>query len=118
MLLRVLRSKLHRAVVTEADVDYVGSITIDMDLADAAGLIEGEVVLVADLNNGNRLETYVMAGQRGSGTICMNGAAANLINVGDRVIVMAWAYASPDEARSLKPTVVVVDENNRITQRL
>lgn len=118
MLLRILRSKLHRAVVTAADVDYVGSITIDEDLIDAAGLVPGEIVLVADLNNGNRLETYVMAGPRRSGTVCMNGAAARLIDVGDRIIVMAWGMVEASEARQVQPTVLVLDAHNHIAQRL
>ena len=118
MLIRVLRSKVHRAAVTEADPDYVGSITIDMDLADAAGLLAGEFVLVADLNNGQRFQTYVMPGRRRSGTICINGAAARLVDVGDRIIIMGWAYVTPEEARSLKPAILVVNERNEVVRKL
>jgi len=118
MLLKVLRAKLHRATVTCAEVDYVGSITIDRDLLDATGIGPGECVLVADLTDGARFETYVMEGQRGSGTICINGAAARLVDVGDHVIVMAFAYVEPAEAGTLKPKVVLVDENNKVTRTL
>lgn len=118
MLIKVLRAKIHRAVVTQAEVDYVGSITIDRDLLDATGIAVGECVLVADLADGERFETYVFEGARGSGTICVNGAAARLVNVGDRVIIMAFAYAEPDEARALKPQVVLVDDSNRVVRTL
>ena len=114
MLVKVLRGKLHRAKVTEAAVDYVGSITIDRDLMDAAGLLPGECVLVADLTDGARFETYVMEGDRGSGVICINGAAARLVDVGDLVIIMSFAYLDPAEAAALKPKVVLVNENNGI----
>jgi len=115
MLLKVLRAKIHRATVTDACVDYVGSITIDRDLMDAAGILPGECVLVADLTDGDRFETYVMEGGRGSGTVCVNGAAARLVRAGDLVIIMAFAYASPEEAPKIKPRVVLVDDANRIT---
>ena len=115
MFIRVLRAKIHQATVTEADVEYAGSIAIDMDLADAVGIVAGEFVLVADLANGQRFETYVIPARRGSGTICINGAAARLVNVGDRVIVMAWAYVTPAEAGKLVPAIIVLDEKNRIT---
>ncbi len=113
MLLKVMRAKIHRAVVTEARIEYVGSITIDRDLLDASGLLPGECVLVADMADGARFETYVMEGERGSGTICINGAAARLVSVGDEVIIMAFGYLSPEEAASLKPKVVLVDADNR-----
>ena len=118
MLLKVLRSKIHRATITDAHVDYVGSVTIDRDLIDASGMLAGECVLVADLTDGARFETYVMEGERGSGTICINGAAARLVDVGDHIIIMAFAYATPEEAAQLKPSIVLVDENNRITGKL
>lgn len=118
MLLKVMRGKIHRAKVTEAVAEYVGSITIDRELMDAAGLVPGECVLVADLADGARFETYVFEGAPGSGVICVNGAAARLVAVGDLVIIMAFAYAEPDEARGLKPNVVLVDENNKITRTL
>jgi aspartate 1-decarboxylase len=118
MLIRVLRAKLHRAAVTACEVDYVGSITIDMDLVDAAGLVARELVLLPDLPHRRPFEPHVMAGPRGSGTVCINGAAAKLAAVGDRVIVMAWAYVQPEEARRLEPTVVVLNERNEIQQRL
>jgi len=110
----LLRSKIHRATVTEARVDYVGSITLDHDLMDKAGLMEGEKVLVADLTNGARLETYVIAGESGSGVVCMNGACARLIHAGDRVIVMGFELsAEPVEARK-----VLVDAQNRFVRYL
>lgn len=118
MFVKVLKSKIHRAKVTEADVDYVGSITIDPDLIDAVSMFAGQCVLVADLENGQRFETYVMEGERGSGTICVNGAAAHKVSVGDLVIVMGFVYASPDEARELEPSVVLVDENNKPVRKL
>jgi aspartate 1-decarboxylase len=118
MLLKMLRAKIHRATITQAEVDYVGSITIDRDLLDASGIVVGESVLVADLTDGARFETYVLAGEPGSGTICINGAAARLVRVGDKVIVMAYAYATPDEAREFSPFVVLVDDDNRFTRKL
>ena len=114
MFLKILRAKIHRATITEADVDYVGSITIDRDLLDASGILPGESVLVADVQNGARFETYTVEGAAGSGIICVNGAAARLVTVGDKVIIMAFAYAQPDEARSLHSQVVLVDDHNRI----
>ena len=117
MFLKVLRAKIHRATVTEAQPDYAGSITLDMDLADAAGIVPGEVVLVADLANGERFETYVILGRPGSGTVCVNGAAARLVRVGDLVIVMAHAYVTPEEARAIQPAIVQVDESNRIVRK-
>ncbi|MDY5076001.1 MAG: aspartate 1-decarboxylase, partial [Paludibacteraceae bacterium] len=97
MLLTILKSKIHRVKVTEANLEYIGSITIDEDLMDAAGIVAGERVQVVDNDNGARLETYVIAGKRGSGCICMNGAAAHLIHVGDTVIIMAYALMTPEE---------------------
>ena len=118
MLLKVLRGKIHRAIVTEAQIDYVGSITIDSELLDASGILPGECVLVADMTDGARFETYVFEGQAGSGTICINGAAARLVDVGDEVIIMAFGYMEPQEARDFKPGVVLVDNSNRIVQKL
>ena len=118
MLLKVLRAKIHRATVTEAVIDYVGSITIDRELMDASGIVPGECVLVADMTDGARFETYVFEGEPGSGTICINGAAARLVNVGDEVIIMAFGYMEPQEARDFKPGVVLVDSSNRIVRKL
>jgi len=99
-------------------VDYVGSITIDRLLLDASGIAVGECVLVADLTDGQRFETYVMSGEPGSGTICINGAAARLVDVGDKVIIMAFAYATPEEAKNISPRIVLAGENNRIDRTL
>ena len=110
----MLKGKIHRAAVTDADIDYVGSITIDRDLMDAAGILEYEKVAVADVDNGARLETYTIAAERGSGMICLNGAAARLVNKGDKVIIMAYADMTPDEAKTHRPKVVFVDECNGI----
>lgn len=118
MLLKVLRAKIHRATITQAEVEYVGSITIDLDLLDATGILPGECVLVADITDGARFETYVIEGARGSGVICINGAAARLVDVGDKIIIMAYAYGTPDEAKNLKPSVVLVDEKNKIAKKL
>lgn len=116
MELTLLKAKIHRATITEADLHYVGSITIDQDLMDAAGLIAYEKVLVADIDNGSRLETYIIPGPRQSGIICLNGASARLVSVGDRIIVMAFCQMDPEEAVMHRPTVVFVDENNTITE--
>ena len=116
MMLNMLKGKIHRATVVQAEVDYVGSITIDEDLMDAAGILEYEKVQVADVNNGSRLETYVIAGERASGMICLNGAAARFVSVGDKVIIMCYAQMDQDEARGFKPHVVFVDENNHVSR--
>ena len=113
MLLNILKSKIHRVTVTEANLEYIGSITIDEALMEAANLYAGERVQVVDNNNGARLETYVIPGKRGSGCICMNGAAAHLIHVGDTVIIMAYAMLTPEEVSGFKPAIVF-PENNRI----
>ena len=113
MYLNILKSKIHRVQVTEANLEYVGSITIDEALMEAANIYAGEKVQVVDNTNGARLETYVIAGRRGSGCICMNGAAAHLIHVGDTVIIMAYALMTPEEAVSFKPSIVF-PKNNRI----
>ncbi len=116
MQITMLKSKIHRATVTQAEVDYVGSITIDEELLEAAGIYEYEKVQVADVNNGNRLETYTIAGERGSGVVCLNGAAAKLANVGDKVIIMAYAEMCADEIKKNPPKVVFVDAENKITK--
>ena len=113
MNIEVLKSKIHRVVVTEADLNYVGSITIDEDLMDAAQLIENEKVQVLNLNNGERLETYVIRGKRNTGVICLNGPAARKVSVGDVVIVISYASMSIEEARRFKP-VLVFPTDNRI----
>ncbi|WP_410768395.1 aspartate 1-decarboxylase [Fontibacillus sp. BL9] len=109
----MMKSKIHRATVTEANLNYVGSITIDESLMESADLLENEKVQIVNNNNGARLETYVIPGPRGSGVICLNGAAARLVQPGDNVIIISYAQMSPEELRSHKPTVVFVDENNR-----
>jgi aspartate 1-decarboxylase len=118
VLLKVLRGKIHRATVTEAMIDYVGSVTIDKDLLDASGILVGECVLVADMTDGARFETYVFEGEPGSGTICINGAAARLVNVGDEVIIMAYGYMEPEEAQNFKPSVILVDKSNKVSNKL
>ncbi len=114
MEITMLKSKIHRAVVTQAELNYVGSITIDSELMDASGVFEYEKVQIVDVNNGNRLETYVIAGEPGSGVICLNGAAARCVEPGDLVIIMAYASMTPAEAKTHRPTVVFVDEKNKI----
>ena len=110
----MLKSKIHRATVTQADLHYVGSVAIDTALMEAADLLEGEQVTIADITNGARLETYVIPAPRGSGTITINGAAAHLVHQGDLVIIMGYALLDDAEARKLKPRVVHVDEHNRV----
>lgn len=117
MDITLLKAKIHRAVVTQADLDYVGSITIDSDLLRESGILEYEKVEIADIDNGNRFETYAIAGEAGSGVICLNGAAARCVEVGDKIIIMAYAYMTPKEAKTHKPTVLFVDENNRIARK-
>lgn len=114
MLLQILKSKIHRVVVTEANLDYIGSITIDEDLMDAARICSGERVQVVDNTNGARLETYVIPGKRGSGCICMNGAAAHLMHVGDTVIIMSYALMTEEEQRVFKPSIVFPEGNKLI----
>jgi aspartate 1-decarboxylase len=118
MLLSICKAKIHRAVVTDADLEYEGSITIDEELLDAAGMIEYERVQVLNINTGARFETYIIKGKRGSGVICLNGAAARLVQKGDKVIIIAYAFMSPEEAKNFKPKVVLVDEKNRIKKIL
>jgi aspartate 1-decarboxylase len=109
MTIEVLKSKIHRVTVTEARLDYIGSITIDEDLLDAAGIIPGERVFIVNNNNGARLDTYTIAGERGSGVICLNGAAARMVQPGDIVIIMSYARMPPEEARTFRPTVIFPD---------
>ena len=118
MYIQVLKSKIHRVTVTEARLDYIGSITIDEDLLDAAGILPGERVYIVNNNNGARLDTYTIPGPRGEGTICLNGAAARLVQPGDIVIIMSYATMTPEEARSFKPTVIFPDTatNHLITE--
>ena len=115
MYLNILKSKIHRVTVTESCLDYIGSITIDEDLMDAANLIANEKVQIVDNNNGNRFETYVIKGEGGSGVICLNGAAAHLVSVGDVVIIMAYTWLEAEEARVFKPAVIFPDtKTNRL----
>ena len=114
MLRTMLTSKIHRATVTQADLHYVGSVTVDEDLLDAADLLPGELVHVVDITNGARLETYTIAGERGSGVIGINGAAAHLVHPGDIVILIAYAQLETAEARAFQPSVVFVDADNRV----
>lgn len=115
MLIEVLKSKIHRVSVTEANLNYVGSITIDEALMEAADMIEGEKVQILDINNGERLETYIIKGRRGSGCICLNGAAARKVAVGDLVIIVSYALMDFEEAKSFKPTVIFPDSaTNRL----
>ena len=114
MLVTVLKSKIHCARVTEANLNYMGSITIDEDLMDAAGMLEGEQVHIVNNNNGERFVTYIIKGERGKGQICLNGAAARLVQPDDVVIIMAYAQMTPDEARSFRPTVIFPNAGNKL----
>lgn len=114
MLLTIHKGKIHRATITQANLNYVGSITIDEDLMDGAGFYEGEKVQIVNNNNGERIETYVIKGKRGSGEICLNGAAARRAQVGDIVIIICYALMTPEEAKTFKPKVVFVDQQNKI----
>lgn len=111
----MLAGKIHRATVTEANLEYMGSITLDPDLMEAAGILPYEQVHVLDVTNGNRLETYTLVGERGAGQVCINGAAAHLVREGDLVIIVAYQQLSIEEARNVQPRQVFVDANNRIT---
>ena len=114
MFRTMLGGKIHRATVTEADLNYVGSITVDQDLLDAAGICINEKVAIVNNNNGERLETYTIPGERGSGVVCLNGAAARLVQKGDIVIIMSYVMLSEPEIATHEPKVVLVDENNKI----
>jgi aspartate 1-decarboxylase len=116
MMRIMMKSKIHRATVTQADLDYVGSVTLDSALMDAADLLEGEQVAIVDITNGARIETYVIPGERGSGVIGINGAAAHLVHPGDLVIIISYGMMSDAEARALEPKIVHVDEQNRIVK--
>lgn len=114
MLVKMLKGKIHRAVVRQAELNYVGSITIDLELMQAAGIYEYEFVQIVDVENGNRFETYTIAGEPGSGMICLNGAAARQVQPGDHIIIMCYCQMEDKEVKDHKPKVVFVDENNRI----
>jgi len=113
MFRKMCKSKIHRATVTEANLHYIGSITIDEDLLELADLLPNEQVSVLDINNGNRFDTYVFKGERGSGVICLNGAAARLVHKGDLLIIISYGYFTDEEAKKLQPKVIHVDEKNR-----
>ncbi|MCR5201956.1 MAG: aspartate 1-decarboxylase [Lachnospiraceae bacterium] len=116
MTINMLKGKIHRAVVKEAELNYVGSITVDSELMEAAGIYEYEYVQVVDVENGNRFETYTIAGEPGSGMICLNGAAARMVLKGDHVIIMSYAQMTEEEAKTHKPKVVFVDDDNKIAR--
>lgn len=116
MYITMLKSKIHRVTVTQSDLNYVGSITIDKALMDASGIIEYEKVQVVDIDNGSRFETYVIEGEENSGCICLNGAAARCVDIGDKVIIMAYAQMTADEAKSHKPKVIFVNDKNEIKE--
>ena len=116
MEISMLKSKIHRAIITQAELNYVGSVTIDEDLMDAAGLFEYEHVHIVNVNSGSRIETYVIAGKRGSGVICLNGAAARAGQKGDPVIIMSYAAMAPEEIKTHRPRVVFVDDKNAVVK--
>ena len=116
MQLRMLKSKIHRATVKQAALDYVGSITVDKELLDASGILEYEEVQIVDINIGNRFTTYTIAGESGSGMICLNGAAARCVSEGDKIIIMCYALMSPEEVKQNPPKVVFVDDENKISR--
>ena len=117
MTVEMLKGKIHRATVVQAELNYVGSITVDQDLLDASGILEYEKVQIVDIDNGSRFETYTIAGEAGSGMICLNGAAARCVSVGDKIIIMSYAQMTPEEAKNdYHPNVVFVDENNKIAR--
>lgn len=114
MIMTMLKGKIHRATVVQAELDYVGSITIDESLMEASGICEYEQVQIVDINNGQRFETYVIAGERNSGMICLNGAAARMVQVGDKIIIMCYAGMSSEEMNGYAPKVVFVDDENKV----
>ena len=117
MTIEMLKGKIHRATVVQAELYYVGSITVDQDLLDASGILEYEKVQIVDIDNGSRFETYTIAGEAGSGMICLNGAAARCVSVGDKIIIMSYAQMTPEEVKNdYHPNVVFVDENNKIAR--
>jgi aspartate 1-decarboxylase len=118
MMRIMMKSKIHRATVTQADLDYVGSVTLDAALMEAADLLEGEQVAIVDITNGARIETYVIPGERGSGVIGINGAAARLTRVGNKVIIMAFVHATPEEVRTHRSRVIIADEKNGVAETI
>ena len=116
MFIEVFKSKIHRVRVTQADLNYIGSITIDEELMEAANILEGEKVQIVNNNNGERFETYTIRGERGSGVICLNGAAARRVQVGDIVIIISYALMTPEEAKTFRPVAIFPDENNRLVK--
>ena len=116
MTVEMLKGKIHRATVIQAELDYVGSITVDEELLEAAGILEYEKVQIVDVNNGSRFETYTICGECGSGMICLNGAAARCVSTGDKIIIMAYGQYDPEEAKNHKPSGVFVDEKNKISR--
>lgn len=116
MTVEMLKSKIHRAVVKQAELDYVGSITVDEELLNAAGILEYEKVQIVDVTNGSRFETYTICGEPGSGMICLNGAAARCVSIGDKIIIMAYGNYDIQEAKEHKPSVIFVDEENKISR--
>ncbi|EHI99988.1 MULTISPECIES: aspartate 1-decarboxylase [unclassified Clostridium] len=116
MILTMLKGKIHRATVTQAELNYMGSITIDKTLMEASNIIENEKVQIVDINNGERFETYVIPGKRDSGVICLNGAAARLVQTGDKVIIIAYAQMNEEEAKKFKPAVVFMNDDNTIKE--
>ncbi|MEH7331353.1 aspartate 1-decarboxylase [Neobacillus drentensis] len=118
MFRTMMNGKIHRATVTEANLNYVGSITIDEDILDAVGMIANEKVQIVNNNNGARLETYIIPGERGSGVVCLNGAAARLVQPGDIVIIISYAFVAEERVSAHKPKVAIMDENNRIKELL
>lgn len=116
MQIHVLKSKIHRVTVVQAELNYVGSITIDEKLMEVAGIMEYEKVQIVDVDNGSRFETYVIAGEAGSGMICLNGAAARMVSTGDKIIIMCYAEMTPEEYKENKPKVVFVDEKNQVSR--
>lgn len=116
MTVTMLKSKIHRATVTQTELDYVGNITVDIALLEQAGIFEYEKVQIVDVNKGARFETYTIAGERGSGVMCLNGAAARMVQTGDKIILMTYVNVTPEEAKELRPTVLFVDEKNQVTK--
>lgn len=116
MQIQALKSKIHRATVVQAELNYIGSITIDEELLERSGIMEYEKVQIVDIDNGSRFETYVICGERGSGMICLNGAAARMVSVGDKIIIMAYALMTPEELKENPPKVVFVDEKNKVSR--
>lgn len=114
MLLEFLYSKIHRATVTDANLNYVGSITIDENILDKANLSEGQKVDILNINNGERFQTYILAGKRGNKDFCLNGAAARKAQIGDKIIICSYAQMTPEEAKTFKPTIVQIDDNNNV----